>query len=72
MEIWDALPIPVRSSRGIAINEWFKLHKDLNIESFAILDDWYDIGIYRDYLIQTNGGIGLTDEDVQEAINMLN
>ena len=72
MEIWDALPMPMRPSRGIAIGEWFELHKDLDIESFVILDDWYDMGIYRDYLVQTNGGIGLTDEDVNEAIFFLN
>ena len=72
MEIWDALPMPMRPSRGTAINEWFELHKDLNIESFVILDDWYDMGIYRDHLIQISGGIGLTDEDVNEAISFLN
>ena len=71
MEIWDALPMPMRPSRGTAINEWFELHKDLNIESFVILDDWYDMGIYRDHLIQISGGIGLTDEDVNEAISFL-
>ena len=71
MEIWDALPMPMRPSRGTAINEWFELHKDLDIESFVILDDWYDMGIYRDHLIQINGNIGLTDEDVREAISFL-
>lgn len=72
MKIWDALPMPMRSSRGTAINEWFELHKDLDIESFVILDDWNDMGIYRDHFIQINGGIGLTDEDVNEAISFLN
>ena len=72
MEIWDALPMPMRPSRGTAINEWFELHKDLNIESFVILDDWYDMGIYRDHLIQISGSIGLTNEDVNEAISFLN
>ena len=72
MKIWDALPLPMRPKRSIAITEWFELHKDLDIESFVILDDWYDMGIYRDHLIQINGGIGLTDEDVNEAISFLN
>ena len=72
MEIWDALSMPMQSSRGLAIAIWFDLHKDLNIESFVILDDWYDMGIYRDHLIQINGNIGLTDEDVNEAISFLN
>jgi len=72
MEIWDALPMPMRPSRGLAIAIWFDLHKDLNIESFVILDDWYDMGIYRDHLVQINGNIGLTDEDVNEAISFLN
>ena len=71
MEIWDALPLPLRPNRGLAIAEWFELHKDLDIESFIILDDWYDMGIYRDHLIWINGNIGLTDEDVAEAINYM-
>lgn len=71
MEIWDALPLPLRPNRGLAIAEWFELHKDLDIESFIILDDWYDMGIYRDHLIWINGNIGLTDEDVVEAINYM-
>lgn len=72
MEIWDALPMPMRPSRGTAIAEWFELHKDLDIESFVILDDWYDMGIYRDHLIWINGNIGLTDNDVEETISFLN
>ena len=71
MEIWDALPLPLQQNRGLAIAEWFELHKDLDIESFIILDDWYDMGIYRDHLIWINGNIGLTDEDVAEAINYM-
>lgn len=72
IEIWDALPTPIQSSRGLAIAVWFGLHKDLDIESFVILDDWYDMGIYRDHLIQINGNIGLTNEDVNEVISFLN
>ena len=71
MEIWDALPLPLQPNRGLAIAEWFESHKDLDIESFIILDDWYDMGIYRDHLIWINGNIGLTDEDVVEAINYM-
>ena len=71
MEIWDALPLPLQPNRGLAIAEWFESHKDLDIESFIILDDWYDMGIYRDHLIWINGNIGLTDEDVAEAINYM-
>ena len=71
MEIWDALPMPMRTNRELAITEWFGLHKDLNIESFIILDDWNDMGIYRDHLIWINGNIGLTEENVAEAINYM-
>ena len=72
MEIWDALPLPLQQNRGIAISNWFKSHKDLDIESFIILDDWYDMGVYRDHLVWINGNVGLTNENVEEAISFLN
>ena len=72
MEIWDALPLPMRLSRGTAIAEWFEIHKDLDIDSFVILDDWNDMGIYRDHLIWIDGKVGLTEENVNKAISFLN
>ena len=58
-----------RANRGQEIAEWLSNHEE--VESFVILDDMYDMGELIDHLIQTDGGVGLTDEDVNDAINVL-
>ena len=55
--------------RGWEIMDWLERHEA--IESFVILDDWNDMGPVRDHLILTNPSLGLTEEDVQEAIKIL-
>lgn len=71
MEIWDALPLPLRPHRHYSISLWFEQHKDIDVESFVILDDWKDMGIYRDHLLWIDSIDGLTDQDVEDAIKML-
>lgn len=72
MEIYDALPTPMRGRRGDAIREWFELNKDKEIESYVILDDYRDMGEFITHLIWINSSTGLTDADVREAIERLN
>ena len=55
--------------RGWEILEWLERHK--SVKSFVILDDWNDMGPVRDHLILTNPSLGLTEEQVQEAIKIL-
>jgi len=57
--------------RGDEIQRWVHEHKD-EIESYIILDDFDDMGPVLDRLIQTDHSIGLTDEHVEKAIEMLN
>lgn len=58
--------------RGAEIAWWLDKHD--SIESFVILDDdEYDIKIYYpDNLVNTNYKTGLSDEDVEKAIKILN
>lgn len=55
--------------RGWEILAWLEEHEA--VESFVILDDWDDMGPVRNHLIWTNPSLGLTEEQVQEAIKIL-
>lgn len=55
--------------RGWEILEWLNGRE---VDSFVILDDWDDMGPISDHLIWTNPTYGLTEEQVQEAIEILN
>lgn len=63
--------MPLQENRGTAISNWFKSHRDLNIISFVILDDWNDMGIYKNHLVWTDSTYGLTNHNVREAIKIL-
>lgn len=59
-------------SRGEGILDYIQIHKP---KSFVILDDIqydYDGCGLTDNLIQTNANVGLTSEQVQQAIKILN
>ena len=60
-------------TRGEEIDLWLKSWKGESIESFVILDDMYpeDLQLHQEYLVQTTESFGLTQEDVEEAVNML-
>ena len=68
--ILDFTPYLGNVSRGTEISEYLSDHED-EIESFVILDDRCDMEPVKDNLVKTNPRIGLTDEDVKEAIKML-
>ena len=57
--------------RGYEIHEWLNKNADI-VKSFAILDDDCDMHHLTPYLINTEYMIGLTDEDVQLTIDVLN
>lgn len=57
-------------TRGYEINAWIKTNNFTG--KFVILDDDSDMEPYMDYLVQTNGEIGLTEADAEKAIRLLN
>lgn len=62
--------------RGEEINKWLEINDDVYIESFLVLDDEeFDYDKYPDIknnLLLTQYETGLTDEDVDKAIMILN
>lgn len=71
IEIFDALPLPLRVSRSIAIREFFDNWKGEPIEEFVILDDWNDVGEFSNHLVLVNPTFGLTNNDVAAALKIL-
>ena len=77
--IIDRTPINM-DNRGQEIQDWLELDPERErvdpnhepIEAFAILDDNNDmLPDQQDHMVHTNGEIGLTDDDVVEAISVL-
>lgn len=69
MEIEDVTPY-VGKSRGHDISAYLEQHTD--IDRYAILDDDSDMGDHMDHLVQTNYFEGLTADDADRCIKMLN
>ena len=42
-----------------------------SIEHYVIIDDWDDMGEYSNHLVWTNPSTGLTDDDIEEALRIL-
>lgn len=65
---------PVKYFRKDEINKWFKEHKDIEIESFVVLDDLDDHGLqdFGENFVQTNEYVGLTEELAYKCIEILN
>lgn len=59
-------------NRGVEIQDWLNKHKNIDIESFIILDDDDDMGELSEFLIKTSWKIGLTNEIALKAIDKLN
>ena len=83
LEVFDITPDLSRngSLRGKEIHTWLEAHKDLDIDSWVVLDDeWFWDFAYPEYqirrhLVETsfymrNGG--LQDEHVEKALYILN
>ena len=86
LRISSQTPVLKRSHRGFEINSWLRKNDDLNIESWIIIDDEIFTDFYSfddehgrpyiDHLVLTNDFYtpngGLSQEDVDEAIELLN
>ena len=70
-EIFSITPISESGYRGEEIQQWLNNNKDLNIESFIIIDDDADLDPYKDRWIQTDMNYGLTDYLAWKSISML-
>ena len=55
--------------RGYEIQAWIESNKFLG--KFVIIDDEEDMMPMMDYLVNTNSGLGITDEDVEKALKIL-
>ena len=69
MDFYDRTGAWQTRGRGWEILAWLEEHEA--VESFVILDDWDDMGPLRNHLVWTNPSLGLTEEQVQEAIKIL-
>lgn len=62
IELWD-------EERGHEIQKWLDGHPE--VTQFVILDDTPDMAHLMPHLIQTDSNVGLSEEDVAEAIRRL-
>lgn len=76
-EISDATPVlfgKVHSSRiprGKEIGHFLRLLEEWP-EAYVILDDHDDMLSHKDFLIQTDVKVGITQDDVERALKILN
>ena len=67
--LYDFTPV-INNHRGEEIQAWLDTHP--NVKSFAILDDMDDMEPNMERLVRTLFNYGLTEENKQEVIEMLN
>lgn len=70
IEIFDRTG-EMRMHRWQSIKEYMERPHEDPIEHYVIIDDWDDMGEYISHLVWTNPSTGLTDEDVEEALRIL-
>lgn len=70
IEIFDRTG-EMRMHRWQSIKEYMERQCGDPIEHYVIIDDWDDMGEYINHLVLTNSFTGLTDEDVEEALRIL-
>lgn len=70
IECVGATPYLLGEERGQEIQDWLAVHPE--VDSFVILDDRTDMSDLGNYLVHTNDAVGLTDENVETAIKILN
>ena|SRR3990167_1924802 len=75
-EVIDVTPrVPQRRfsemiSRGEEVQAWLHQHPD--VESYVIIDDINEFKGMKKHFVETNHRTGITDKDVERAINILN
>ncbi len=61
-----------RCERGDEIAWWLNFYDRETVDSFVILDDNSDMGDLHSNFVQTDAMLGLTQEDVERALAILN
>lgn len=70
-KMWDITPYGMGRPRGYEIKKF--LHEHPDIENYVILDDVANmLPEQQSHFVQTKYYYGLTDEDAEKAINILN
>lgn len=70
-KMWDITPYGMGKPRGHEIKKFLSEHP--NIENYVILDDVANmLPEQQSHFVQTKYYYGLTDEDMEKAINILN
>lgn len=70
-KVWDITPYGMGKPRGHEIKKFLSEHP--NIENYVILDDVANmLPEQQSHFVQTKYYYGLTDEDMEKAINILN
>lgn len=70
-KVWDITPYGMGKPRGYEIKKFLFEHP--NIENYVILDDVANmLPEQQSHFVQTKYYYGLTDEDMEKAINILN
>lgn len=60
-----------QAHRGHEIDEWLRKNRTQGLPPFVILDDDSDMHPHLDRLVKTNHATGLTDADVDKALDIL-
>ncbi len=64
--------IDIGASRGYEIREWLSRHGE-QVSHYAIIDDMYEmLPEQQSHLVMTDSEIGITDEDADKVIAILN
>lgn len=58
-----------KGERGVQVKAWLDRHPD--VTSFVCIDDENDFSGMMDHLVKTNSWVGLTEADVNKAIDIL-
>jgi len=69
IEFYDFTPERLDGNRGLEIKEFLDNHKE--VTNYVVLDDRSDACVEPDKFIHTSMSVGLTDDHVQEAIDIL-
>jgi len=59
------------TKRGLEIQAWLDECKD-KVKSFVILDDESDMVHLKQFLVQTDHNVGITEDDIKSAVDLLN
>lgn len=70
IEIFDRTG-EMRRNRWQSIKEYMERPREEPIEHYVIIDDWDDMGEYSNHLVWINPSTGLTNDDVEEALRIL-